>query len=62
MVTGEPDDVLVRNALDQWVVRTAQDGVVTRRIFESKLLAEKFAEVERFRLGLPGEPPVDEQT
>lgn len=33
-----------------------------RQIFESKLLAEAFAEVERIRLGLPGEPPVDDQT
>lgn len=61
MVKGEPDDVRVKYALGQWMVRIAEDGIIRRQLFESKHLAEKFAEVERFRLKLPGELPVDEQ-
>jgi hypothetical protein len=62
MVEGEPNDVRVKHAYGQWMVRIAEDGVVTRQLFESKRLAEGFAEVERIRLGLPGEPPVDDQS
>ena len=60
-VEGEPNDVRVKYALGKWMVRIAEDGVVTRQLFMSKRLAEGFAEVERIRLGLPGEPPVDDQ-
>jgi hypothetical protein len=60
MVEGEPDDVRVTYAQGRWMVRIAEDGVVTRQLFESKRLAEGFAEVERIRLGLPGKPPVED--
>ncbi|EHH09539.1 hypothetical protein [Mesorhizobium amorphae] len=56
---GELNDVRVKYALGQWMVRIAEDGVVTRQIFQSKPLAEEFAEVERIRLELPSEPPVE---
>ncbi|WP_292036086.1 hypothetical protein [Mesorhizobium sp.] len=60
MVTGEPDSVRVKFINGQWLVRIVEGGRLTQRLFDIHAEAEAFAEEERHRLGLPGEPPTAE--
>ncbi|RAZ91753.1 hypothetical protein DPM33_04475 [Mesorhizobium hawassense] len=57
MVTGEPNDVRLKNVDGNWVVHVVKDGKVTRRLFDAQAVAESYAEDQRIRLGLPGRPP-----
>jgi hypothetical protein len=61
MVAGEPNDVRVEPAGNRWIVRIAEDGKVVRYSFETKAVAENYAESQRIRLGLPGMPPIEDQ-
>lgn len=60
MVAGEPDGVRVRAINGQWIVRVVEGGRLTQQLFDIHAEAEAFAEAERLRLGLPGEPPAAE--
>ncbi|UCI06521.1 hypothetical protein [Mesorhizobium sp. B1-1-8] len=60
MVTSEPDSVRVKPINGQWIVRIVDGGKLTQQLFDVHMEAESFAEAERQRLGLPGEPPADE--
>ncbi|SFO68062.1 hypothetical protein SAMN03159463_02661 [Mesorhizobium sp. NFR06] len=60
MVTSEPDSVRVKAINDQWIVRVVDGGRLTQQVFDIHAQAETFAEEERLRLGLPGEPPAEE--
>jgi hypothetical protein len=60
MVTDEPDGVRVKAVNGQWIVRVVEGGRLTQQLFDIHLQAESFAEEERLRLGLPGEPPAEE--
>ena len=60
MVAGEPDSVRVKNVSGQWRVRVVESGRLTQLLFDVHAEAEAFAEDERHRLGLPGEPPSEE--
>ncbi len=57
MVSGEPDSVRVKAINGQWIVRIVEGGQLTQQLFDIHAEAESFAEEERLRLGLPGEPP-----
>ncbi|WP_112101375.1 hypothetical protein [Mesorhizobium hawassense] len=59
MVTGEPDSVRVKAINGQWIVRIVDGGRLTQQVFDINAQAETFAEEERLRLGLPGEPPAE---
>ena len=59
MVAGEPDSVRVRAINGQWIVSVVEDGRLTQQLFDIHVEAEAFAEDERHRLGLPGEPPTE---
>ncbi len=54
MVEGEPDDVRVEYDGGHWAVLLVEEDVATRILFRTKAVAESFAEVQRWRLGLPG--------
>jgi hypothetical protein len=58
MVQGEPNAVCVKSIGGQWVVRVIENGNVRQKLFEGNLAAERYAERERYRLDLPGRPPV----
>jgi hypothetical protein len=60
MVAGEPDDVRVKFVDGEWAVQIVEKGEAAQHLFKNKAIAEAFAEVERWRLGLPGKPPVDD--
>jgi len=60
MVTDEPDSVRVKAVNGQWIVRIVDGGRLTQQVFDIHAQAETFAEEERLRLGLPGEPPTEE--
>ncbi|WFP61811.1 MULTISPECIES: hypothetical protein [unclassified Mesorhizobium] len=60
MVAGEPDSVRVKFINAQWLVRVVDGGRLTHQLFDIHAEAEAFAEEERHRLGLPGEPPAEE--
>jgi len=60
MVTAEPDGVRVKAVNGQWIVRVVDGGRLTQQLFDIQSQAESFAEEERLRLGLPGEPPAAE--
>ncbi|CDX56523.1 hypothetical protein [Mesorhizobium sp. M2C.T.Ca.TU.002.02.1.1] len=60
MVTSEPDSVRVKAVNGQWIVRVVDGGRLTQQVFDIHAQAEIFAEEERLRLGLPGEPPTEE--
>ncbi|MDG4883939.1 hypothetical protein [Mesorhizobium sp. WSM4884] len=60
MVAGEPDSVRVKFINAQWLVRVVEGGRLTHQLFDIHAEAEAFAEEERHRLGLPGEPPAEE--
>ncbi|WP_027165661.1 hypothetical protein [Mesorhizobium sp. WSM3224] len=60
MVTDEPDSVRVKAVNGQWIVRVVDGGRLTQNLFDIHAQAESFAEEERLRLGLPGEPPAEE--
>ncbi|MDX8517342.1 hypothetical protein [Mesorhizobium dulcispinae] len=60
MVAGEPDSVRVKGINGQWIVRVVEGGRLTQQVFDIHAEAEAFAEEERHRLGLPGEPPAEE--
>ncbi|MDX8480476.1 hypothetical protein RFN28_18710 [Mesorhizobium sp. VK24D] len=60
MVAGEPDSVRVKFINGQWLVRVVEGGRLTHQVFDVHAQAEAFAEEERHRLGLPGEPPTEE--
>jgi hypothetical protein len=60
MVTSEPDSVRVKAVNGQWIVRVVDGGRLTQQVFDIHAQAEIFAEEERLRLGLPGEPPAEE--
>ncbi|TPN76048.1 hypothetical protein FJ987_14490 [Mesorhizobium sp. CU2] len=60
MVSGEPDSVRVKAINGQWIVRIVEGGRLTQQVFDIHAEAESFAEEERLRLGLPGEPPAAE--
>ena len=60
MVTSEPDSVRVKAVNGQWIVRVVDGGRLTQQLFDIHEQAESFAEEERLRLGLPGEPPAEE--
>ena len=60
MVTDEPDSVRVKAVNGQWIVRVVGAGRLTQHVFDIHAQAETFAEEERLRLGLPGEPPAEE--
>ena len=60
MVATEPDNVRVKSINGQWVVRVVDGGTITRQLFSVHAEAEAFAEEERLRLRLPGEPPAEE--
>ncbi|CDX40983.1 hypothetical protein P9273_24225 [Mesorhizobium sp. WSM4935] len=60
MVTSEPDSVRVKPVNDQWIVRVVDGGRLRQKVFDVHAQAETFAEEERLRLGLPGEPPTEE--
>jgi len=60
MVAGEPDSVRVKRINGEWIVRMVEGGGLTRQRFDVHAAAEAFAEEERHRLGLPGEPPAEE--
>jgi len=60
MVSGEPDSVRVKAINGQWIVRIVEGGRLTQQVFDIHAEAESFAEEERLRLGLPGEPPTAE--
>ncbi|MBZ9761463.1 hypothetical protein LB553_11330 [Mesorhizobium sp. CA8] len=60
MVTSEPDSVRVKAINGQWIVRVVDGGRLTQQVFDVQAQAEIFAEEERLRLGLPGEPPAGE--
>lgn len=60
MVATEPDDVTVKPINGQWIVRVVGGGMLTKHLFTIHAEAEAFAEEERLRLGLPGEPPAEE--
>ncbi|AZO31140.1 MULTISPECIES: hypothetical protein [unclassified Mesorhizobium] len=60
MVAGEPDSVRVKFINGQWLVRAVEGGRLTHQLFDIHAEAEAFAEEERHRLGLPGEPPASE--
>ena len=62
MVEGEPDDVCVKYDGGLWAVLLVEDGVTTQILFRTKAVAESFAEVQRWRLGLPGMPLVAYQS
>ncbi|MBB6413780.1 hypothetical protein [Mesorhizobium sangaii] len=61
MVTGEPNDVRLKNVDGQWSVQVVENGKVTRHLFNAKAVAESYAEFQRIRLGLPGKPPIWEE-
>ena len=54
MVGSERDDVRVRYVGGHWAVLLVEDGVTTQILFRTKAVAESFAEVQKWRLGLPG--------
>ncbi|CDX27092.1 conserved hypothetical protein [Mesorhizobium sp. ORS 3359] len=60
MITSEPDSVRVRAVNGQWIVRVVDGGRLTQQVFDIHEQVESFAEEERLRLGLPGEPPAEE--
>ena len=60
MITSEPDSVRVKTVNGQWIVRVVDGGRLTQQVFDIHEQAESFAEEERLRLGLPGEPPAQE--
>lgn len=60
MVAGEPDSVRVKFINGQWLVRVVEGGRLVHQLFNIHAEAEAFAEEERHRLGLPGEPPAAE--
>ncbi|MEW6629640.1 MAG: hypothetical protein AB1440_02105 [Pseudomonadota bacterium] len=60
MVAGEPDSVRVKGINGQWMVRVVDSGRLMQQLFDIHAEAEAFAEDERHRLGLPGEPPAAE--
>jgi len=60
MVSGEPDSVRVKAINGQWIVRIVEGGRLAQQVFDIHAQAESFAEEERLRLGLPGEPPTEE--
>ncbi|TGQ51886.1 hypothetical protein EN836_22200 [Mesorhizobium sp. M1C.F.Ca.ET.193.01.1.1] len=60
MVAGEPESVSVKFINGQWLVRVVEGDELTHRLFDIHAEAEAFAEEERHRLGLPGEPPTEE--
>ncbi|WP_296744527.1 hypothetical protein [Mesorhizobium sp.] len=60
MVAGEPDSVRVKGINGQWMVRVVEGGRLMQQLFNVHIEAEAFAEEERHRLGLPGEPPAVE--
>ncbi|MBZ9661980.1 hypothetical protein LB523_23310 [Mesorhizobium sp. ESP-6-4] len=60
MVTSEPDSVRVKTVNGQWIVRVVDGGRLKQQVFDIHAQAEIFAEEERLRLGLPGEPPAEE--
>ena len=60
MVTSEPDSVRVKAINGQWIVRVVDGGRLAQHLFDIHAQAESFAEEERLRLGLPGEPPAEE--
>ncbi|WP_254634257.1 hypothetical protein [Mesorhizobium sp. GbtcB19] len=41
-------------------MRIVDGGRLTQQVFDIHAQAETFAEEERLRLGLPGEPPAEE--
>ncbi|TPK04968.1 hypothetical protein FJ872_26750 [Mesorhizobium sp. B2-5-9] len=59
MVAGEPNDVRVKSAGTEWIVRVVERGTAIVHLFKVQTSAEIFADVERSRLGLPAQPPVD---
>lgn len=61
MVAGEPNDVRLKNVDGQRIVQVVEDGKVTRHLFSSQADAERYAESQRTRLGLPAKPPNWEQ-
>ncbi|MEV8645358.1 hypothetical protein AB0V79_27265 [Mesorhizobium ciceri] len=61
MIAGEPNDVRLKNVNGQWIVQIVENGKVTRRLFNAQDLAESYAELQRMRLGLPGNPPILEE-
>jgi len=60
MVAGEPDSIRVKFINGQWLVRVVEGGRLAHQLFDIHAEAEAFAEEERHRLGLPGEPPAEE--
>jgi hypothetical protein len=59
MIAGEPDnDVRLRHIYGYWAVQLVEDRVATRILFRTKEVAESFAEVQRWRLGLPSWQPI----
>ncbi|WP_352798524.1 hypothetical protein [Mesorhizobium sp. M0678] len=61
VVTGEPNDVRLKNVDGQWSVQVVENGKVTRHLFNAQAVAESYAEFQRNRLGLPGKPPIWEE-
>ncbi len=61
MITGEPNDVGLKNVDDQWSVQVVENGKVTRYLFNAQPVAESYAEFQRIRLGLPRKPPIWEE-
>ena len=53
MVGSERDDVRVKYVGGLWAVLLLEDGATTQVLFRTKAVAESFAEVQRWRLGLP---------
>ncbi|UVK48506.1 hypothetical protein BPNPMPFG_007889 (plasmid) [Mesorhizobium sp. AR07] len=62
MVIGEPNDVRLKSVDGQWIVQVVENGNVTRHLFNAQDLAESYAELQRMRLGLPGKPPIWEES
>jgi hypothetical protein len=61
MAAGEPNDVRVeRIERRRWAVLVAENGKVTKRLFEAQEAAEDFADGERTRLRLPARPPAED--
>ncbi|UVK50251.1 hypothetical protein DBIPINDM_007564 (plasmid) [Mesorhizobium sp. AR02] len=52
----------MNNLNGQWIVQVVENGKVTRHSFNAKAVAESYAEFQRVRLGLPGKPPIWEDT
>jgi hypothetical protein len=60
MVAGEPNDVRVRAVDGEWVVQVVENGELTTHPFKTQRHAENFAEGQRWRLGMPGKPPLND--